>query len=54
MRGQGVSDVLHSVINGKVVMRNRQLDDAAVLAEMRKIGEAVKGDRGWRTPCPDL
>jgi 5-methylthioadenosine/S-adenosylhomocysteine deaminase len=39
------SDVLHSVINGKVVMRNRQLttlDEAAVLAEMGKIGEVVR------------
>lgn len=39
------SDVLHSVINGRVVMRNRQLttlDEAAVLAEMGKIGETVR------------
>jgi len=40
------SDVLHSVINGRVVMRNRRLttlDEGAILAEMRRIGEAV-----WR------
>jgi 5-methylthioadenosine/S-adenosylhomocysteine deaminase len=39
------SDVLHSVINGRVVMRNRRLttlDEAAILAEMGRIGEAVK------------
>jgi 5-methylthioadenosine/S-adenosylhomocysteine deaminase len=39
------SDVLHSVINGKVVMRERQLttlDEAAVLAEIGKIGDAVR------------
>jgi 5-methylthioadenosine/S-adenosylhomocysteine deaminase len=39
------SDVLHSVINGKVVMRDRRLtalDEAAILAEMRRIGETVR------------
>jgi 5-methylthioadenosine/S-adenosylhomocysteine deaminase len=39
------SDVLHSVINGRVVLRNRRLttlDEAAILAEMGRIGEAVK------------
>lgn len=39
------SDVLHSVINGKVVMRHRQLttlDEAALLTEMRRIGETVQ------------
>ena len=35
------SDVIHSVINGRVVMRNRQiqtLDEAAILARIREIG----------------
>jgi 5-methylthioadenosine/S-adenosylhomocysteine deaminase len=35
------SDVIHSVINGKVVMRDRQiqtLDEAAILARIRAIG----------------
>ena len=39
------SDVLHSVINGKVVMRDRRLtalDEAAILSEMRSIGETVR------------
>ncbi len=39
------SDVLHSVINGQVVMRDRRLttlDEAAILAEMRRIGETVR------------
>jgi 5-methylthioadenosine/S-adenosylhomocysteine deaminase len=39
------SDVLHSVINGRVVMRNRQLttiDEGAILTEMEKIGETVR------------
>lgn len=39
------SDVLHSVINGKVVMREGRLsslDEAAILAEMEKIGAAVR------------
>lgn len=39
------SDVLHSVINGRVVMRDRRLttlDEAAVLAEMEKIGKTVQ------------
>uniref|UniRef100_UPI004057AF80 amidohydrolase family protein n=1 Tax=Candidatus Electronema sp. TaxID=2698783 RepID=UPI004057AF80 len=39
------SDVLHSVINGRVVMRDRRLttlDEVAVLAEMEKIGKIVR------------
>jgi 5-methylthioadenosine/S-adenosylhomocysteine deaminase len=39
------SDVIHSVINGRVVMRDRQLttlDEAAILAEMGRIGSAVR------------
>jgi len=39
------SDVIHSVINGRVVMKNRQLktlDEAAVLAEMRRISAEIK------------
>ncbi|MGX9728292.1 MAG: amidohydrolase [Candidatus Electronema sp. VV] len=39
------SDVLHSVINGCVVMCDRRLttlDEAAILAEMENIGEAVR------------
>ncbi|MGR0480455.1 MAG: amidohydrolase [Candidatus Electronema sp. V4] len=39
------SDVLHSVINGRVVMRDRRLtrlDEAAILTEMENIGEAVR------------
>lgn len=39
------SDVIHSVINGRVVMRDRQLislDEAAILAEMGRIGAAVQ------------
>lgn len=42
--GKG-SDVIHSVINGRVVMRDRRLttlDEAAVLAEMENIGEVVR------------
>jgi 5-methylthioadenosine/S-adenosylhomocysteine deaminase len=39
------SDVLHSLINGKVVLREGRittLDEAAILAEMEKIGAAVR------------
>ena len=39
------SDVIHSVINGRVVMRDRQLttlDEGAILAEMGRIGAAVQ------------
>lgn len=38
------SDVIHSVINGRVVMRNRQLqtlDEAAILARIREIGAGL-------------
>ena len=37
-------DVLHSVINGQIVMRDRQLttlDETAIIAKMRKIGTTV-------------
>jgi 5-methylthioadenosine/S-adenosylhomocysteine deaminase len=39
------SDVLHSVINGRIVMRDRQLttmDEEAILAEMGRIGAEVR------------
>ncbi|WP_417911514.1 amidohydrolase [Candidatus Electronema sp. TJ] len=39
------SDVLHSVINGRVVMRDRRLttlDENAILAEMERIGATVR------------
>lgn len=39
------SDVIHSVINGRIVMRNRQLttlDEQAILVEMGRIGKAVR------------
>lgn len=39
------SDVIHSVINGRVVMRNRELltlDETAVIARMRQISAGVK------------
>ena len=39
------SDVIHSVINGRIVMRDRcltTLDEAAILAEMGRIGAAVR------------
>jgi len=38
-------DVIHSVINGQLVMRNRKietLDEQAVLAEMEKIGRVIQ------------
>jgi 5-methylthioadenosine/S-adenosylhomocysteine deaminase len=38
-------DVIHSVINGQVVMRDRQLttlDEKAILIEMERIGETVR------------
>ncbi|MCX5876610.1 MAG: amidohydrolase [Deltaproteobacteria bacterium] len=40
------SDVVHSVINGRVVMRNRELltmDEAAVLDRLREIGAQISG-----------
>lgn len=43
------SDVIHSVINGRVVMRERRLttlDEAAILAEMENIGKAVRKTAG--------
>ncbi len=39
------SDVVHSVINGRVVMRDRQLttlDEQAILSEMARMGKAVR------------
>lgn len=39
------SDVIHSVINGRVVMRNRELltlDEAAIIARMRQISAGIK------------
>ncbi len=39
------SDVIHSVVNGRVVMRDRRLttlNEAAVLAEMERIGETIR------------
>ncbi len=44
----GGGDVLHSVINGRVLMRDRQLttlDEAAILAKMGRIGETVRAMR---------
>jgi 5-methylthioadenosine/S-adenosylhomocysteine deaminase len=41
----GGGDVLHSVINGQVVMRDRQLmtlDETAIITEMQRIGEMVR------------
>ncbi|XCN71297.1 MAG: amidohydrolase [Candidatus Electrothrix aestuarii] len=41
----GGGDVIHSVINGQVVMRDRKLttlDEAAILTEMKRIGEEVQ------------
>ncbi|MCI5208552.1 MAG: amidohydrolase [Candidatus Electrothrix sp. ATG2] len=41
----GGGDVLHSVINGQVVMRNRQLmtlDESAIITAMKRIGEQVR------------
>jgi 5-methylthioadenosine/S-adenosylhomocysteine deaminase len=38
------TDVLHSVINGQIILRDRQLttlDEAAIIAEMRKIGATI-------------
>ncbi|OGQ95491.1 MAG: S-adenosylhomocysteine deaminase [Deltaproteobacteria bacterium RIFOXYD12_FULL_57_12] len=42
-------DVLHSIINGRVVMRNRQLlslDEGAILAKMAEIGALIRNMRG--------
>ncbi len=39
------ADVIHSIINGKVVMRNRELrtiDEKTILADMVRMGEKVK------------
>lgn len=39
-------DVIHSIINGQVVMRNRQiesLDEQAILAEMQKMSKVILG-----------
>lgn len=39
------SDVIHSVINGRIVMRDRRLttlDETAILAELGRIGVAVR------------
>jgi 5-methylthioadenosine/S-adenosylhomocysteine deaminase len=41
----GGGDVLHSIINGQVVMRDRQLttlDETAIITEMQRIGETVR------------
>ncbi|MDU9047750.1 MAG: amidohydrolase [Candidatus Electrothrix sp. Rat3] len=41
----GGGDVLHSVINGQVVMRDRQLttlDETVIITEMQRIGEMVR------------
>ncbi|MCI5220904.1 MAG: S-adenosylhomocysteine deaminase, partial [Candidatus Electrothrix sp. LOE2] len=41
----GGADVLHSIINGQVVMRDRQLttlDETAIITEMQRIGETVR------------
>ncbi len=43
------ADVIHSIINGKVVMRNRELktiDEKTILAEMASMGEKIKKMRG--------
>jgi 5-methylthioadenosine/S-adenosylhomocysteine deaminase len=39
------ADVIHSVINGRLVMRHRRLltlDEAAILAEMNRTGAAIR------------
>lgn len=41
----GGGDVIHSVINGQVVMQDRQiitLDEKAIIAKMKEIGERVQ------------
>jgi 5-methylthioadenosine/S-adenosylhomocysteine deaminase len=41
----GEGDVLHSIINGQVVMRDRKLmtlDETAIIREMQRIGEVVR------------
>jgi 5-methylthioadenosine/S-adenosylhomocysteine deaminase len=43
------ADVIHSVIGGRVIMRGRRLttlDEAAILAEMNRIGKDIRGLRG--------
>jgi 5-methylthioadenosine/S-adenosylhomocysteine deaminase len=43
------ADVIHSVINGKVVMQNRKLktlDEKAILADMISMGEQIKKMKG--------
>lgn len=43
------ADVIHSVIGGRVIMRNRRLttlDEAGILAEMNRIGADIRGLRG--------
>ncbi len=42
------ADVIHSIINGKVIMHNRQLltlDENAILATMREIGQQILATR---------
>jgi 5-methylthioadenosine/S-adenosylhomocysteine deaminase len=42
------ADVIHSIINGRLVMRNRQLltlDEEAILARMREIGRHIQSTR---------
>jgi 5-methylthioadenosine/S-adenosylhomocysteine deaminase len=42
------ADVIHSIINGKVIMHNRQLltlDENAILATMREIGRQILATR---------
>jgi len=41
----GGGDVIHSIINGQVVMRDRQLttlDETAIITEMQQIGEIIR------------
>jgi 5-methylthioadenosine/S-adenosylhomocysteine deaminase len=43
------ADVIHSIINGKVVMRNRELrtiDEKTILADMVRMGKKIKKMRG--------
>lgn len=44
----GSGDVIHSVINGQVVMQDRQittLDEAAIIMKMKEIGKNVRNMR---------
>ena len=44
------ADVVHSIINGKVVMKNRELktlDEKAILADMVRMGEEIKQIKGY-------